>query len=364
VGDADVVVVGAGAMGAATAWWLARRGRDVVVFEQFGKGHSRGSSHGASRVFRLSYPRHEYVTLAAESLLLWRRLEEETGVDLLTTIGVVDHGDDSSLGDIEASLARCEVTCERLSPGAAHERWPGLTFDTTVLYQPDAGRLHADRAVAAFQGAAEVAGAVFHFDQPVESIEVVGDGVVVNSGSGSHRAAVAVVAAGAWAGAVVDGLVPLPPLTVTVEQPAHFRPFAGAGHDSWPAFIHYRPGGALAMYGLMSPGEGVKVGAHGAGRVVDPRDGPFEPDPGRVEELARYVTRWVPGVDPRPASVDTCLYTTTPTTDFVVDRAGQVVVVSACSGHGFKFAPAIGRLAADLVDGCAPHPLFALDRRR
>ena len=156
------------------------------------------------------------------------------------------------------------------------------------------------------------------------------------------------MAAGAWLARLASGL---PPLEVTQEQVVHLPIALGApGLATWPSFVHR----GRWIYGLATPGEGVKVAEHHTGPVVDPDARSFEPDQAGIERVRRYAAEWLPGLEPEPASVTTCLYTTTPTEDFVVDRVGPVVVASPCSGHGFKFTPEIGRLLADLATGAVP----------
>ncbi|HEX2029484.1 MAG TPA: FAD-dependent oxidoreductase [Nitriliruptorales bacterium] len=355
-----MAVVGAGIVGAAAAWQLVRRGRSVVLLERFTQGHSRGSSHGSARIFRLAYPHDDYVRLAQAALHGWHRLEQESGRTLLTTTGGIDHGHPLVTADLAGALSRCGAAHELLPPEAAGERWPGLRFDGPVLFQPDAGRLHADAALTALHGLV-ADGADVRFEQGVvEVVRSVG-GVEVVTASDRWQAEVAVVAVGAWAGDVLLGHLPLPALQVTVEQPAHFRPLDPS--SAWPTFIHHRGGpgasglAARALYGAPAMAEeGVKVGVHRAGVPVHPDDGPFTVDPGRLQRLRRYVEAWLPGLDPRPNAPTTCLYTTTPDEDFVVDRRGPLVVAAGFSGHGFKFAPAVGALLADLVEGRGAAP--------
>ncbi|MBA2625513.1 MAG: FAD-dependent oxidoreductase, partial [Acidimicrobiia bacterium] len=215
---------------------------------------------------------------------------------------------------------------------------------------PEAGRCRSDAAVAALQRrVGELGGDVRH-ECPVEAIlPLAHGGVEVTAGGEVWRAGSVVVAAGAWAAGLIGDLAVLPPLEVTQEVVAHFRPLEGDG-DAWPRFIHHRD---PWTYGLGAPGEGVKVARHHVGLPVDPdRRPPI--DPSAVECLSRHVERWFPGLDPEPAGATTCLYTSTPSQDFVVDRVGPVVIGSPCSGHGFKFTPEIGRLLADLAEGSPP----------
>ena len=346
VTEVDVVVVGAGAMGSAAAWWLAREGRSVALVERFEPGHVRGSSHGRSRIFRFAYADPFYVGLAQRALPLWRELEEDAGEPLLTTTGGVDHGPKSSVGAVADTLRSAGASCELLSSERAAERWPGMRFGESVLFQPDAGCCDAGATVRALQQRAAAHGADVRFDAGAVVVEPSTDNVVVRSGVGEYRAPVAVVACGAWASGVLGGFVTLPPLHVTREQVFYFTPADNGVR--WPSFIHHR---TPYIYGLDTPGHGVKVAEHHTGAATTPDGRSFDVDPEGRERVVRYVLEWFPGLVPEPASAETCLYTTTPTEDFVVDRVGPLVVAAGFSGHGFKFVPLIGRLLADLALG-------------
>ena len=358
----DVVVVGGGGVGSAAAWQLARRGGQVALLERFEAGHTRGASHGASRIFRLSYPDPVYIGLAQEAQRLWRELEGLTGTQLLTVTGGVDHGNSPHLDLLADGLRAAGVRADWLTPDEAAERWPGIRFDTRALFHPDSGRLHADRSVSALQSAAAAAGAFVRHSSPVTSIEVVDDdAVLVHTDSGSYRARRVVAAVNAWAAKLVGKLVPLPPLRVTQEQPAHFS--AREPEDTWPSFGHLYDGDYGGIYGLATPGEGVKVGFHGVGPEVDPDCRDYAPDPVQLSALREYARTWLPGVDPDAYVPISCTYTTTPDANFVLDRSGPVVVATGFSGHGFKFLPALGRVLADLaLDVGRPDPRFAFTR--
>jgi len=349
----DVVVVGAGAMGSATAWWLARRGHDVVLLEQFEAGHHRGSSHGGTRIFRHAYLDPHYVALAKEALPLWRELEADADETLLELTGAVDHGPAAVVQELAAALTGEHVAREVLRPEQAAERWPGMRFDGVVLFHPEAGRCLADATVAACQRRSAAHGADVRFGTGPASVtpSPTGERVVVATTDERWDARVAVVTAGAWVSRVLGGHVILPPLRVTLEQVQHFTPLDPT--SAWPSFIHYR-GEDLAVYGLETPGQGVKVDEHHVGAEVDP-EAERVVDLDRRASVVRYVEDWFPGLDPTPRHEATCLYTSTPDQHFVVDRAGPIVVGSPCSGHGFKFTPLLGRMLADLADGTVAH---------
>ena len=377
----QTIVVGGGVVGSAAAWALARRGADVILLERFDAGHVRGASHGATRIYRTTYTEPEYLDLTLEAHGLWRELEAATGEDILTITGGVASGGPSlqgHLADLAAALGSRGVPHALVRSAEAAERWPGLAFEGQVLVEPEtAGRLHADRAVAAFQADAVAHGARIVHGRRVTAIEDVPGGVLVRtepepfaaSGDDDVAELVAqrvVVAAGAWSTDLLvdvrDGearrpeLAGLARLVVTQEQPAHFAPRDPV--VPWPSFTH-DPGADVVgsgrrwpsgAYGLETPGEGVKVGFHAVGPVVHPDRRTFQPDERQLAQLRDYAATWVPGVDPDAFEAISCTYTTTPDHDFVLDRVGRVVVAAGFSGHGFKFAPALGRVLADLAD--------------
>lgn len=353
----DVVVIGAGAMGSTAAWQLAKAGREVVLLEQFPRLHDRGSSHGQTRVFRVSYRDPLYTGLATESIPRWRELEADSGADLLEQSGQLDHGFAPAIDEVEASLIGGGYSFERLTPEAAAERWPALAFDTTVLYSPDGGRVFADRMVDAAISSAERFGAHVRFQTPARAIEPHGDGVAVITDDTTYMADSVIVSAGSWVTRLVGPgtgwpQIALPEITVTRQQPVHFAIRPGMW---FPSYIHHvpddAPGAALRFgaYGLESPGEGVKLGLE-TSVLADP-DEVGVVDPSITAEAVAYAEQWLPGADPSQVSAVTCLFTNTPDSHFVIDRIGPVVVCSPCSGHGFKFAPEIGAIAADLATG-------------
>src|SRR3954454_20768108 len=236
--DADVIVIGGGAMGSAAAWQLAERGVDVLLLERFEPGHTRGASHGGSRIFRVSYADPVHIALAQEALGLWRGLEAAGGRSLLAITGGLDHGGSATLDDLHAGLRAAGITSHWLTPSEAEQRWPGIRVDTRALYHPDSGRLHADHAVASLQSVAAARGAVVRHHTQVSGIRVVdADEVQVLTADGRRlQARRAVVAVGAWTAPLLVGVVPLPRLRVTQEQPAHFTPHTDEA--GWPSFGH------------------------------------------------------------------------------------------------------------------------------
>jgi sarcosine oxidase len=321
-----VAVVGAGIMGCAAARALAREGHDVVLFEQFRVGHTRGSSHGRSRIVRLAYPELEFVELAKESFVGWRELERERGVELLELNGLLELVEDAGQSSQDA-LDAAGAEYELLDAVAARDRWPiGVPDGWTALFQPEAGIVRADAAHGAFVDSALAFGARLEEETRIESLDdVEADRVVVT--------------AGPW----VTRFFPDLPVRTTRETVAYF----GRQGDPLPSIVYLDPETrGHAMYSLHDPVHGVKAGAHHAGATEDP-DEPGRADGALVERIAAWVANTYLDADAEPVDAETCMYTTTADTRFILERRGQVVIGSACSGHGFKFAPAIGtRLAA------------------
>ncbi|OIH95848.1 MULTISPECIES: FAD-dependent oxidoreductase [unclassified Curtobacterium] len=362
-GDGGHVVVGGGVLGAATAYALTARGERVLLLEQHGRGHEHGSSHGATRIFRQGYADAEYVALTTRALERWEALEAAAGQELVVRTGAVDHGRPEVVDAIAAALADAGIPHERLSPEAAAARWPGIAFEGHVLAHATAGRIRSAAAIEALLTLAERTGlAELRFGTRVTDVEDHGDTVSVTLSDGSaHRTRSLVAAVGSWAPALVGDLLAargagLPAIRVTQEQPAHFP--SHLPDAAWPSFVHWADGDDV--YGLLTPGEGVKVGFHGTGPVVDPDHRDTTPVAAEAERLQAYVARFVPGVDATKPTFISCLYDNSPDEDFVIDRRGPVTVATGSSGHGFKFAPLLGEVLADLATGGATHPRFAL----
>jgi sarcosine oxidase len=328
--------------GAATSRSLARRGHRVLLLEQFSIGHSRGSSHGPARLFRFSYHDPAYVRMAIETLPLWRDLETEMDVELLTTTGGLDAG--RSLDTHVAALSACEADFELLDGAEVAERWPGvrLARDEPVLFQPDAGVVRADASVRALIDSATSHGTEVRVDTPVRSIRRFDDRVEVDAAGDLVRARVVVVAAGAWARRLLAPAGIALPVTPTRESVAYFDLEETL---SMPALVEWSD---PAFYALANPGRGLKAGLHHGGPVTDP-DEEGSVSRATVESLAARVSELYPNAAPEPFAAETCIYTNTEDERFVLERHGRVVVGSACSGHGFKFAPWTGERLAELA---------------
>jgi sarcosine oxidase len=323
---AQVVVVGAGIMGSATAYALAREGRDVLLVEQFRVGHNHGSSHGRSRIVRLAYPEVAFVELAKEAFAGWRELEQEAETELLELNGLLELVGDPAQSSRDA-LQAAGAEYELLDAQEARRRWPvGVPDGWTALFQPEAGIVRADLAHRTLVDRALAHGARLEEETRVESLEDI-------------EAEAVIVTAGPW----VTKLVPDLPVRATRETLAYFR----REGDPLPSVVQLDPETrGHALYSLHDPRYGLKAGVHLAGGTADP-DVAGEPDPSLLDRISEWVARTYPDADPEPVDAETCMYTNTEDEHFILERRGKVVIGSPCSGHGFKFAPAIGtRLAA------------------
>jgi sarcosine oxidase len=317
-----VAVVGAGVMGCATAWALSERGAQVTLHEQFELDHERGSSHGRTRIFRVAYPDAYWIRFAQDAYTGWRDLDP----DLLGLYGLIELVADPELTSARA-LDECGVPYRLLDRDEVRARGAILPEGWTALQTTDAGVVFADRARYAFLEAARVD---VETNSRIESTDELDADVVV-------------VTAGSW----VRDLVPDLPMTVTRETVTYFK----REGPPPPSIVDLNAEtGGHGMYSLHDPVHGLKAGAHHAGTEADP-DTEAPPDPAIVERIVAWVRDRFPDVDPNPVETQTCLYTTSPDESFILERRGRVVVGSACSGHGFKFAPAVGRRLADLALG-------------
>jgi sarcosine oxidase len=336
---AEVVVVGAGVNGLAAAWALAREGRDVLVLEQFPLGHARGSSHGTSRIFRLSYPETHWVRLAQEAYAGWRELEEQTGPRLLELNGLIELVSDPSEGSADA-LDECGIEWEVLDKQEAERRFPiHVPNGLQAVLQREGGYVRADRALEAFAQGLRVLP-----ETKVLSLDP------LDSSAGRIEAQAVVVTAGPWAKELLAGIVDLP-VVATRETVAYFRLDS---EKPVPSVVDFKPESNLhGTYALAAPGIGVKIGRHKSGPPADPAE-EGRPDPAIVEQVAAVVTERFPDADPVPVKAETCFYTNTDDDRFLLERHDRIVVGSACSGHAFKFAPAVGKrlaaLAAEVLD--------------
>jgi len=370
----DAVVVGLGAMGSATLWRLAERGARVAGIDRFVPPHDRGSSHGKSRIIRSAYFEDPaYLPLVRRAFTLWRELEAGIGESLLTMTGAaMIGGDDSEVvrGAVRTAQEHA-LPYELLRGDDAAVRFPQHRLDPgdVVAFETGAGVLAPERCVRAMIGRAVELGATVQTGCAVRAIEPRDDGARVHIDGGAVLdARHVIVCAGPWLPAVLPDL-PVP-LRVERQVAAWFavRDVEEFAPERFPVFIRELPGRRF-VYGCPSlDAATIKLAVHHDGATVDPDALRREVGDDDLEPLRAFAAERLRGVEPRAVRAITCLYTNTPDEHFVVDRlprAPAVIVVSACSGHGFKFAPPIGEIAAELaLDGATSHDIsrFSLGR--
>jgi sarcosine oxidase len=372
---ADVIVVGAGVMGCAAAYQLAKDGARVLLFDQFAVGHGQGSSHGPSRIIRLAYDSLDYVVLARAAYALWRELESTSGVRLLTQVGGLDFGppDALALSEIRATYAAAGVAFEQLDRDAIMRRFPqfNLPEGTLGLFQADYSLLAADRCVATLADRARRHGAIIREHEPVRTLRVTSDGVELRTDVGVYAAGRLILCAGSWMRSLLRQLDLDLPLTVQKEQVAFFRARDPREFmpDRLPLVIHRFP--KTTSLGSVFPifdHAGVKVMIDRTGPEVAPDDPDRSIELPLLERLRAYATELLPGLSGEIIEAVSCRYTMTPDEHFIIDRHPahrQIVIASPCSGHGFKFGSVIGRVLADLaLHGTTAYDIarFRLDR--
>jgi sarcosine oxidase len=369
----DVVVVGLGATGAAALHRLARRGVRVLGLERLTPGHDQGSSHGESRIIRLGYFEHpSYVPLLRRSYALWRELETETNAKLLHITGIAEIGPPGGevvSGTLAASRLH-GLPHQVMNAAETMRRFPAFKIPNDYLgvFQPDDGFISAEAAMAAMLALARAAGAEVQTNVAVRSVTPRGNGVGIETSTGLIEARTAIVAAGPWLSKLMPDLPA--PLRVTREVMAWFEPRNPAPFlaASFPVFLLESP---LGQHYGFPPWRGglLKIAKHHhRNETVDPDHVDHVVSAGDEALIRPAVSQYIPAAAGPLRSAKTCLYTMTPDRDFLIDRlpgAPNIVVASPCSGHGFKFAPVVGEILADLAtEGSTGHDIsrFRLGR--
>ena len=356
-GSFDVAIVGLGAMGSAAAYHMARRGHRVLGLDRFSPPHSFGSSHGQTRIIREAYSEHpSYVPIVQRAYELWAELEEEADGELLRLTGglMIGPPDSTVLTGAEHSARRHRLPYERLSAGEVRRRYPALrpAEDTTALLDPRAGVLFPEACIESHVTMAGRLGALLKSEEPVTSWSADGDGVTVVTAAGRYHADTMVLTAGAWTGPLLTDLSL--PLTVERQVVFWFEPTANAEYfspDRCPVHI-WADDWEHIFYGFPDMGSGVKIARMHKGETSDPDGVRREVAPEDVEPVRAFLAGFMPDANGAQRGAEVCTFTNTPDGHFIIDRHplhSQVLIASPCSGHGFKFASAIGEILADLA---------------
>ncbi|MEV6782639.1 N-methyl-L-tryptophan oxidase [Streptomyces sp. NPDC051098] len=373
----DVIVLGLGGMGSAAAAHLAARGVRVLGLEKFGPVHSRGSSHGGSRVTRQSYFEDPaYVPLLLRAYELYERLERDTGRDVATLCGgvMVGRPESRTVAGSLRSAQQWDLPHEMLDAKELHRRFPTLTpaDDEVALYEARAGLLRPENTVAAHLQLAARDGAELRYEEPVTRWEPYRDGVRVHTAEDTYTAGHLVICPGAWAPQLLTDL--RVPFSIERQIMYWFRPDGGTGPFSperHPVYIWEDTAG-VQVYGFPAidgPDGGAKVAFFRKGTPCTPETIDRTVHDHEVRAMANQLAPRLPTLPGTFLKGVTCMYSTTPDEHFVIARhpshADAVTVACGFSGHGFKFVPVVGEILADLaLDGTTHHPIELFDPGR
>jgi len=356
--DFDAIVIGLGGMGSATTYQLATHGFKVLGLEKFSLNHTKGSSHGNTRIIRTSYFHNPfYVPLAKRAFQVWSDVQAESGKNLIKMTGALLYGlPDSTLitGGVTSSKKH-NLPYEILDSRTAKTRFPAFQpeDDEVAFYENGAGILFPEECIEAQVTLAEKSGAKLHFNEPVNRWSVRDGRAEVKTTNQTYTATHLILTPGAWLTDIVPELqLPLQPERQTVFW---FRPLKNKGSfipSKMPVYVWQMKGEKNYFYGVPDVGDGVKAAKDHGGEFTSPdqvrRDVTREDE----EPVRRFLRQHIPLLDGPPSASTTCLYTNTPDGHFIIDfhpAHHNVIVVSACSGHGFKFSSVIGEVVREMV---------------
>ncbi len=370
----DVIVIGLGGVGSATAFHLAAAGYRVLGIDQYHAAHDRGSSHGKTRIIRQAYFEHPaYVPLLRRAYELWNLVEQQSHTKLYYRTGLVEMGppDGVVIPGVLRSAVEHDLSIEQLPSAEVTRKWPGIAENDRWLavIEHDAGFLRVEDCVTAHLGLAREAGASCVHGAAAVRWQIEGSSVAVLTDHGTEYADRLVVAGGPWSGLLLADLNL--PLQVLRKHQYWFQPDKPGFEleDGFPCFFHETPTGLF--YGFPSiDGSGVKVARHSGGEKIDMPEATHPADDDDRSLVEDYVATCLPGVSNTLLAHAGCYYTTTPDEHFIVDahpEHSQVTLVAGLSGHGFKFASVLGEIASQLaITGTTSldRSLFKIDRFR
>jgi sarcosine oxidase len=370
----DVAVVGLGGMGSAILAHCAARGASVIGVEQFTPAHDLGSSHGKSRMIRKAYFEDSaYVPLVLRAYELWRELERGAGDEILRITGLLSVGEENSeiiRGTLRAASEH-DLPMESLSQREVKARYPTLELwkNEVALFEVDGGVLDPECAVRAHLKVAEANGAEMRFATTMESWSAIDQGFEICLSDGTQISArKLVLALGPWFQETLEALG----VRIQVQRNAQVW-FSPASHaydaPGFPAFLVNRRGLPAPLYGFPDFGDGIKAAFHGFGDLTAAQHVNREIDLARdVEPVALALEQWMPGAARTFREAKPCMYTLTPDEHFVIDHHPDhpgLILCGGFSGHGFKFAPVLGEIGAELaLDGGSRHEIEFLSLRR
>lgn len=354
----DVIVIGVGGMGSAAAYELARRGRRVLALEQFALGHDRGSSHGHTRIIRKAYYEHpDYVPLVCRAFERWFDLEQRQGLHLLSECPCLSIGraDSAMIAGVRASAAEHQLPVEALDAAELRRRFPPFRFggEYVGVLERSAGFLYVEDCVQAHACEAVRLGATILDNEPVVSWQAGEREVTVQTTAERYTAAQLVITAGPWAGQV---LAERGAFLRVMRQVVHWfgtRDDSQFRRDRFPLYIAETPQGHFYGFPVLNV-NGAKVAQHyGAPELTHPSEIERTIKPQDEERTRAFLREHLPMIDGPSPRASVCIYTLTPDRHFVIDLHPDhynVALAAGFSGHGFKFAPVVGEILADLAE--------------
>jgi sarcosine oxidase len=369
--SADVIIVGLGAMGSAAARQLAARGVSVIGIDRYAPPHAWGSTHGDTRITRLAIGEgREYVPLARRSHELWREIERESGAELLTQTGIVvlAHLSSTFLAETRAAARQYAIDHRDLTNDELRSDFPmfAVDEDTVAYYEPQAGYVRPERAVAAQLALAARDGAQLNLGERVERWAASPTGVTVTTDRETYAAGQLLLCAGPWIGDLMPAMRDLVAIyrqllfwfPIRRDYPAlrDMPVFVWDAGGDRRGFVHLD--GFYGFPAIDGPGGGVKVASESYEHPTAPDGRQHPATRAEIERMSRAcVEPCLPWLGGEPLRTVSCLYTSTRGSRFIIDRHpdhAAVLIVSACSGHGFKHSPAIGEAVAQCLTGHPP----------
>ena len=357
----DHIIVGAGSMGSAAAYFLGKQGKRVLLIDAFTPPHDEGSHHGDTRLIRFAYGEGEkYVPFVLRAKKLWDEIASLSGKPNFLQTGIINvgHREDSFIQSVKHTSDAFGLPLQTMNAEQVMEKWPGISIpdDFVALYETESGVMLTKPAIEGYLQEAFKYNVTAKFNAPVTQIHAVnGKAVVTISNGEQFEADNCIVTVGAWAKTVLEQTGMTIPVQATRKTFAWFNaPEELYGEALYPGFTFQF--GKESYYGFPSiDGAGVKVGRHDQGVAVDPSDvkAPFGEVAGDKEDLQQFLRVYMPQVEALKQG-KTCMYAMTPDEDFIIDTHPvhkEIILAAGFSGHGFKFASAVGEALCEIAMG-------------
>ncbi|AQQ52397.1 N-methyl-L-tryptophan oxidase [Planococcus lenghuensis] len=356
--NVDAIIIGAGAMGMAAGYYLAKQNQKVVLIDPHDPPHTQGSHHGETRLIRHAYGEGEnYVPMALRAQKLWVELERESKRKVFHQTGVLNFGtpDSAFLKNVRRSVEVHSLPADFLTAQEVNERWPGfqLSEELIACYEPNSGILMSEEAIRAYRELAEKHGAELLVNTRLQEIIAADNGITITTDNQTVTGRKLIITAGRGTNTVLKLLgqqLPLQPMRTNVSW---FQADAELHSPSiFPAWAY--DDGETGFYGFPDiDGAGLKIGDHNAGVPMSPEEAltPFGTEPEDGQHVSGFLRTHM-GLEPVQRKGQTCIYTNSPDEDFIIDHLPEhrnIIVACGFSGHGFKFASAVGEILSDLA---------------